>query len=122
MGQQIDHPVGYYWLSSWLRKYLFFQYIDHKNVGGLNPCIGYWNPSFCENLGQSHDRCCGQWIAITCVIHNCLYYTHAFVFTCYSHLEVYFSSDNFEKSDMGGACSAYGRDEGRTHGFGWKKN
>jgi hypothetical protein len=30
-----------------LRNVWRIQYIDHKNVGGLNPCIICWYPSFC---------------------------------------------------------------------------
>jgi solute carrier family 6 amino acid/orphan transporter-like 15/16/17/18/20 len=39
-----------------LRNIWSFQYIDQKNVGGLNPCIIYCSHSFCESLRQSHDR------------------------------------------------------------------
>jgi hypothetical protein len=66
-------------------------------VGGFNPCIMYWSHSFCETLGPSHDRWCGQWIAIICVNHNC-FIIHNLVFLL--------------------ACSVYGGDERRTQGFG----
>jgi len=39
-----------------LRNIWPFHYIDQKNVDGLNPCIIYCSHSFCESLGQSHDR------------------------------------------------------------------
>jgi hypothetical protein len=52
-----------------------FQYTNQKNVDGLNPCIIYCSHSFCESLCPSHDRWCGQWIAVAFVNHNCFYYT-----------------------------------------------
>jgi hypothetical protein len=35
-------------------------------------------------------------------------------------LTQYCSGDKIEKSEMGGSCSAYGREERRVHGFGGK--
>jgi hypothetical protein len=85
------------------------QCIDQKIVGYLNRCIIYCYPTFCEKFRSDLRQL---------VVHSSLYYTYCCVFTCYSHLEVYFSSDKFENNEMGGACSAYGTEERRTHGLG----
>jgi hypothetical protein len=54
-----------------------FQYMDQKNVGGLNRCIIYWYPSFCENFRSvsrqlvwpvDNNKMCGPWLFVLYIL------------------------------------------------------
>ena len=62
------------------------QYQARKKRGGWDLVLFIVVALIVKRLGQSHDRCCGPCIAITCPINSCFYCTCPCVFACHSQV------------------------------------